>query len=111
MRLWIIGLAVSVFALCAVSTETRAADEFWPIYPPYPYRAGHYPKADWYYDMPPYVALKPSFYRKRYFMMARERNRYRYMPHIFSGSNADERIDYGGDVDFNYDRLTATNGD
>jgi hypothetical protein len=35
--------------------------------------------------MPPYVAIKPSFYRKRYFMMAQERNRYRYMPHIFSG--------------------------
>jgi hypothetical protein len=111
MRLLTVGLAILVLALCAGPTETRAADEFWPIYPPYPYRAGHYPKADWYYDMPPYVALKPSFYRKRYFMMARERNRYRYMPHIFSGSNADERIDYGGDVDFNYDRLTATNGD
>jgi hypothetical protein len=57
-----------------------------PIYPPYPYRAGHYPKADWYHDLPPYTAISPSFYRKRYFMMAQERNRYRYMPHIFSGS-------------------------
>ena len=60
--------------------------EVWPIYPPYPYRAGHYPKADWYDDMPPYTAISPSFYRKRFFMMAQERNRYRYMPHIFHGS-------------------------
>ena len=71
MRLLIVSLVVCVLALCAGAAETRAADEFWPIYPPYPYRAGHYPKADWYYDMPPYVAMKPSFYRKRYFMMAR----------------------------------------
>ena len=67
--------------------------------------------ADWYHDMPPYVALKPSFYRKRYFMMARERNRYRYMPHIFSGPSADEGIDYGPDVTFDYEKLTSTNGD
>jgi hypothetical protein len=59
--------------------------EIWPIYPPYPYRSGYYPKADWYHDMPPYVAIKPSFYRGRYFMMAQERDRYRYMPHIFHG--------------------------
>jgi Bacterial SH3 domain len=70
--------------------------EIWPIFPPYPYRSGYYPKADWYHDMPPYVALKPSFYRKRYFMMAQERNRYRYMPHIFHGYSDGERID---DVD------------
>jgi hypothetical protein len=62
--------------------------EVWPIFPPYPYRAGHYPKVDWYYDMPPYTAIAPSFYRKRHFMMAQERNRYRYMPHIFHGSGA-----------------------
>ena len=55
-----------------------------PVYPPYPYRSGYYPKADWYYDLPPYAAIKPNFYRKRYFMMAQERNRYRYMPHIFT---------------------------
>ena len=84
MRLLISSLAMLALAVCAGTTETRA-DELWPIYPPYPYRAGHYPKADWYHDMPPYVALKPSFYRKRYFMMAQERNRYRYMPHIFRG--------------------------
>jgi hypothetical protein len=62
--------------------------EVWPIYPPYPYRAGHYPKVDWYEDMPPYTAISPSFYRKRFFMMAQERNRYRYMPHIFHDSGA-----------------------
>lgn len=68
--------------------------EVWPIYPPYPYRAGHYPKLDWYTKMPPYVAISPSFYRKRHFMMAQERNRYRYMPHIFRGYN--EGDDGGG---------------
>jgi Bacterial SH3 domain len=59
--------------------------ELWPIYPAYPYRSGYYPKADWYYDMPPYLAISPSFYRRRFFMMAQERDRYRYMPHIFRG--------------------------
>jgi len=62
--------------------------EIWPIFPPYPYRAGHYPKADWYFDMPPYTAISPSFYRRRFFMIAQERNRYRYMPHIFHGAGA-----------------------
>jgi uncharacterized protein YraI len=60
--------------------------EIVPIYPPYPYRSGYYPKADWYFDIPPYTAIDPSFYRRRYFMLAQERNRYRYMPHIFSGN-------------------------
>jgi hypothetical protein len=60
-----------------------------PVYPPYPYRAGYYPKADWYFDLPPYAATLPQFHRRRYFMMAQERNRYRYMPHIFSGYNGD----------------------
>jgi hypothetical protein len=72
--------------------------EVWPIFPPYPYRAGHYPKADWYDDMPPYTAIKPSFYRKRYFMMRQERNRYRYMPHIFHGSG-DAYGDGGGNIE------------
>jgi len=82
-----------------------------PVFPPYPYRAGHYPKADWYYDLPPYAAIVPRFYRKRFFMMAQERNRYRYMPHIFSGTNVDEGIDYGPDVNFNYEDMTSTDGD
>ena len=56
-----------------------------PVFPPYPYKAGHYPTADAYYDLPPYAATNPSFYRWRFFMMAQERNRYRYMPHIFRG--------------------------
>jgi hypothetical protein len=117
MRLLISTLAVVVLAAFAGSTATRAdgvwtrSNGGWPIYPPYPYRAGHYPKADWYYDMPPYVAMKPSFYRKRFFMMAQERNRYRYVPHIFTGYNPDDRIDYGPDVDFNYKHLTETNGE
>jgi Bacterial SH3 domain len=96
----------------AVETGSqRVASGYVPVYPPYPYRAGHYPKADWYYDLPPYAAIVPSFYRKRFFMMAQERNRYRYMPHIFTGYNADEGIDYGGDVDFNYKSLTSINGE
>ena len=60
-----------------------------PVFPIYPYRAGYYPKADWYFDLPPYAATLPQFHRRRYFMMAQERNRYRYMPHIFSGYNGD----------------------
>jgi len=56
-----------------------------PVFPPYPYKAGHYPTADAYYDLPPYAATNPSFYRWRYFLMAQERNRYRYMPHVFRG--------------------------
>ena len=56
-----------------------------PVFPPYPYKAGHYPTADAYYDLPPYAAIDPSFYRWRHFLMAQERNRYRYMPHIFRG--------------------------
>ncbi|NTU64501.1 MAG: NADH-quinone oxidoreductase subunit H, partial [Chloroflexi bacterium] len=31
-----------------------------PVYPPYPYKAGHYPTADSYYDLPPYAAIKPG---------------------------------------------------
>ena len=56
-----------------------------PVYPPYSYKAGHYPTAEAYYDLPPYAATNPSFYRWRFFMIGQERNRYRYMPHIFHG--------------------------
>ena len=42
-----------------------------PVYPPYPYKAGHYPTADAYYDLPPYAATNPSFYHWRYFLTAR----------------------------------------
>lgn len=62
-----------------------AEPDVWPIFPAYPYRAGHYPKADWYFDMPPYTAISPKFYRRRFLMMAQERDRYRYTPHIFRG--------------------------
>jgi hypothetical protein len=96
------GLAIAATAPRPASHRgavNGAEGELWPILPPYPYRAGHYPKADWYHDMPPYVAISPSFYRKRFFMMAQERNRYRYMPHIFRGAGADYEIDYEGDVD------------
>jgi uncharacterized protein YraI len=61
-----------------------------PVYPPYAYRAGHYPTADSNYDLPPYAAISPRWYRKRYFLTLRERGRYRYVPHIFRGyGNAD----------------------
>jgi uncharacterized protein YrrD len=56
-----------------------------PVFPPYPYKAGHYPTADAYYNLPPYAATNPSFYRWRHFLLAQERNRYRYMPYIFRG--------------------------
>jgi len=95
MGLRIPTLALAVLAVLAICPSgAKAQDgELFPIFPPYPYRSGYYPKADWYAQMPPYVALKPSFYRKRYFMMAQERNRYRYMPHIFHGYSDGERID------------------
>jgi uncharacterized protein YraI len=78
--------------------------EIVPIYPPYPYRSGYYPKADWYFDIPPYTAIEPSFYRRRYFMMAQERNRYRYVPHIFRGNRyGDEGIDYSSGASVSYE--------
>lgn len=91
------GLAVQRAAKRAVRPQA-AQNEVWPIYPPYPYRAGHYPKLDWYPYMPPYVAIHPSFYKKRHFLVAQERNRYRYMPHIFRGY-AEEGGDDGGGID------------
>jgi hypothetical protein len=40
--------------------------------------------------MPPYAALRPSYYRWRHFMyMDREWNRYRYVPHVFRGYSDD----------------------
>ena len=83
------GLSISAASRQATRGATNDPGEIWPIYPPYPYRSGYYPKADWYHDMPPYVAIEPSFYRRRYFMMAQERDRYRYMPHIFHGYSDD----------------------
>jgi peptidyl-prolyl cis-trans isomerase C len=65
-----------------------------PVFPPYPYKAGHYPTADAYYDLPPYAATNPSFYRWRHFLTAQEGNRYRYMPHIFRGYRDDSGSSY-----------------
>jgi hypothetical protein len=58
-----------------------------PVFPNYPYRSGHYPTTDAYYDLPPYAAIDPSFYRWRYFLMFQEHNRYRYVPHVFHRSD------------------------
>jgi hypothetical protein len=66
---------------------TADGSDLWPILPPYPYRAGYYPKADWYHDIPPYVSIEPSFYRRRYFMILQEHNRYRYVPYVFRGNH------------------------
>jgi uncharacterized protein YraI len=84
------GLAI---ARARASRSVAANGGYIPVYPRYPYRSGHYPKADWYYQLPPYAAIDPSFYRRRFFMMAQERNRYRYMPHIFYGYGDGERIE------------------
>jgi hypothetical protein len=67
------------------ASASAPVEEIIPVFPPYPYRAGHYPTVDAYWDLPPYAALPPSYYRWRYFLTAQERNRYRYVPHIFSG--------------------------
>jgi len=89
------GLAVSAAVERSAGRGAGYTDQrpLIPVYPRYPYRSGYYPKADWYYDLPPYAAIEPSFYRRRYFMMAQERNRYRYMPHIFHGYSDGDRVD------------------
>ncbi len=84
------GLAVQERRRVSMRPVYDPQPEVWPIYPPYPYRAGHYPKADWYHAMPPYVAISPSFYRKRFILTRQERDRYRYMPHIFYGQRYDD---------------------
>lgn len=79
-------------AMLFVSSGAALAQEAYPppppVFPPYPWRAGHYPTADSYYDLPPYAAIAPSYYRGRYFLSLRERDRYRYVPHIFSRTEA-----------------------
>jgi hypothetical protein len=84
MRAWITLLAASVVLAAGMSAALAGSRPAIPVYPPYPYKAGHYPTADSYYDLPP-SAINPGFYRWRYFLMAQERNRYRYVPHIFRG--------------------------
>jgi hypothetical protein len=71
--------------LLASSCLPAIAGEIIPVYPRYPYYAGHYPTADSYFDLPPYAAIPPSYYQRRNFLLAQERNRYRYIPHVFSG--------------------------
>jgi hypothetical protein len=116
MRLQIQGLmilfALVLFSGAAEAGPIRGAGQggLIPVYPPYPYRSGYYPKADWYFDLPPYAAIKPGFYRWRYFMMAQERNRYRYMPHIFHGYSDGERID-NVDIQGISSDLTSSYGD
>jgi hypothetical protein len=86
-------IVLAALAALAVSGGTAHAQYASPVpvYPPYPYKAGHYPTADSYYTLPPYAAINPGFYRWRHLMLAQERNRYRYMPHIFRGyGNGDE---------------------
>jgi uncharacterized protein YraI len=101
------GLAISAAAGPRIAARPAypPAGEIVPIYPPYPYRSGYYPKADWYFDIPPYTAIEPSFYRRRYFMMAQERNRYRYVPHIFHGYGYGE----GGPIEgIDMQKISAT---
>jgi hypothetical protein len=64
-----------------------AASPVQPVFPHYPYHAGHYPTADSYYDLPPYVDISPSWYRWRYFLTLREGGRYRYVPYVFTRRN------------------------
>src|SRR5262245_9294625 len=54
-------------ALQFLSTPTSGPARI-PVFPPYPYKAGHYPTADAYYGLPPYAAIDPSFYRWRHFL-------------------------------------------
>ena len=89
MRAWITPFAVSVVLAAGMSAALAGERSSVPVYPPYPYKAGHYPTVDSYYDLPAYAAVDPRLYRRRFFLMAQERNRYRYMPHIFHGYSDD----------------------
>jgi hypothetical protein len=82
------ALTIGLFGFVALASTVAPAlaGEVIPVYPRYPYYAGHYPTADSYFELPPYAAVPPSFYQRRFFLMAQERNRYRYVPHIFHGT-------------------------
>lgn len=56
------------------------------IDPPYPYQAGHYRSANLYEELPPYAAVPPRYYPRRFMLSPRERHRYRYRPHIFGSA-------------------------
>ena len=89
MRISLVVLAAFMALMAGAGTAAAgqaAPDPRIPVYPPYAYRAGHYPTADSYHDLPPYAAISPRWYRKRYFLTLRERGRYRYVPHIFRGN-------------------------
>jgi hypothetical protein len=71
----------------AASPVAEEGLPFQPVFPHYPYHAGHYPTADSYYDLPPYADISPSWYRWRYFLTLREGGRYRYVPYVFTRQN------------------------
>lgn len=83
------------FASMVGLADGRAAPapEVIVIDPPYPYRAGHYRSTNVYDDLPPYAAVPPRFYPRRFILSPRERNRYRYRPHIF-GTEGDYAAGY-----------------
>jgi hypothetical protein len=89
----IVLIAFAMLALSGGGAQAQHASPI-PVYPPYPYKAGHYPTADSYYELPPYAAVNPGFYRWRHLLVAQERNRYRYMPHIFRGYREDGEGSY-----------------
>jgi len=80
--------AMSAGACFSCRESPPAASRQIPVHPPYPYRAGHYATAGSYYDPPPYADINPAVYSRRNFMLAQERNRYRYVPYIFNRSEA-----------------------
>jgi hypothetical protein len=120
MRSLLLGLIFASALVCATAPDLAAQErtrapvrggittadgsQLWPILPPYPYRSGYYPKADWYHDIPPYVSIEPSFYRRRYFMIGQEGDRYRFVPHIFSG----DRYRGGAITSVNMRNITTT---
>ncbi|MEG6509282.1 SH3 domain-containing protein [Methyloligella sp. 2.7D] len=75
-------------SMLAEAGKRGRAPEVVVIDPRYPWHAGHYATADDYFDLPPYAAEPPHFYRRRFLLSPRERNRYRYRPHIFSPAEA-----------------------
>jgi hypothetical protein len=70
-----------------IKVAAAAPRPFQPLFPRYPYHAGHYPTADSYYELAPYADISPSWYRWRYFLTLREGGRYRYVPYVFTRQN------------------------
>jgi hypothetical protein len=87
-RIFLILAALIVVFCCHVAPVcAEEGPAFQPVFPRYPYHAGHYPRADSYYDLPPYADISPSWWRWRYFLTLREGGRYRYVPFIFTRHN------------------------